>query len=237
MADEPSRFTETRAFATQAALIARNARRVEPPAAGRNVVVLVHGFLAAPPVFDPLRRRIAEDLGWASMAFGYASYGSFEATAERFSRAVEQHVPAASTLTLVGHSLGGLLARWYVEELGGAQRVERVVTVSTPHQGTRVARLAPFGLGASILPGSAVIERLAGRRPGPALHALAGADDGTVSQESALGCAADTKAVIEGVGHNAILYAPHAQDALIAAIAGGAVDLGDHRRSVGSLAS
>ncbi|MCA9536528.1 MAG: hypothetical protein KC593_22755, partial [Myxococcales bacterium] len=65
----------------------------------------------------------------------------------------------------------------------------------------------------------------------------AGADDGTVSQESALGCAADTKAVIEGVGHNAILYAPHAQDALIAAIAGGAVDLGDHRRSVGSLAS
>ena len=220
MAEALPRYTEARAFATQAALIARHVWRPEPACVGSHVVVLVHGFLAAPAVFDPLRHRITEELGWATRAFGYASFADFEATAQRFAEALESQVPAASELTLVGHSLGGLLARWYVEELGGAERVRRVVTISTPHHGTRAARLAPFGMGASILPGSDVITRLAQRREGPSLHALVGANDTTVSAASALGCDADSKLVIADVGHNGILYAAHAQDCILSTIAG-----------------
>lgn len=220
MAEDPPRFTEGRAFAHQAALIARHGRRSEPPLAGGRAVVLIHGFMAAPPVFDPLRRRLASELGWASMAFGYPSYGSFEATAQRLGEALDRHVPASTELILVGHSLGGLLARWYVHELGGAERVCRVVTISTPHLGTPVARLAPFGLGAAIRPGSAVVARLEGARGGPVLHAFAGAEDGTVPPESALGCHADFRHVIEAVGHNGILYAPHAQERILDAVAG-----------------
>ncbi len=220
MADRPPRFTEGRAFAQQASLIARHGRRSEPPLAGSRVVVMVHGFLAASPVFDPLRTRLANELGWASMAFGYPSYGTFEATAERFAEALEQEVGPSAEIILLGHSLGGVLARWYVHELGGHARVSRVVTVSTPHLGTQVARIAPFGLGAAIRPGSAVLARLADAQGGPWLCALAGADDTTVPPESALGCNAHEKHVIPDVGHNAILYAPHAQARILDAVAG-----------------
>lgn len=198
---------------------------------------MIHGFMAAAPVFDPLRTRLADELGWASMAFGYPSYGTFEATAQRFAEALDRHVPPSTELILVGHSLGGVLARWYVHELGGAERVSRVITISTPHLGTPVARIAPFGLGAAIRPGSAVLERLASVEGGPFLHAFAGAADTTVPPESALGCRADRKHVIEGVGHNAILYAPHAQDQILDAVAGvapGARARANRPRSVAS---
>ena len=220
MAEDPPRFTEGRAFAQQAALIARHGRRSEPPLAGGRAVVMIHGFMAAAPVFDPLRRRLASELGWASMAFGYPSYGSFEATAQRLADALDRHVPASTELILVGHSLGGMLARWYVHELGGAERVSRLITISTPHLGTPVARIAPFGLGAAIRPSSPALTRLASAKGGPFLYAFAGAEDTTVPPPSALGCHADEKHIIEGVGHNAILYAPHAQARILDAVAG-----------------
>jgi pimeloyl-ACP methyl ester carboxylesterase len=62
---------------------------------------------------------------------------------------------------LVGHSLGGVLARWYVQELGGVAHVDTVVTVATPHEGTAMA-WAPLGRAIRDLrPGSPVLRRLA----------------------------------------------------------------------------
>ncbi|GFN06489.1 hypothetical protein Smic_50450 [Streptomyces microflavus] len=67
---------------------------------------------------------------------------------------------------IVGHSLGGLIARYYVQRLGGDRRVRTLVTLGTPHGGTAVAP------GAGIHPivrqmrgGSALIEEL--RLPAP----------------------------------------------------------------------
>ncbi|GGM40495.1 hypothetical protein GCM10007977_047400 [Dactylosporangium sucinum] len=39
-------------------------------------------------------------------------------------------------LVLVAHSMGGLVARWYAERLGGAEFVRAVVTIGTPHRGS-----------------------------------------------------------------------------------------------------
>lgn len=52
---------------------------------------------------------------------------------------------AAPRITLVGHSMGGLVARAWLRAHGGA-RVARVVTLGTPHAGTA---LAAFGVGAN----------------------------------------------------------------------------------------
>jgi pimeloyl-ACP methyl ester carboxylesterase len=63
---------------------------------------------------------------------------------------------------LVGHSLGGVVSRWFVQELGGAEVVDTVVTVASPHHGTLAAlTAAPFGRTAKqLLPGSEVVTRL-----------------------------------------------------------------------------
>ena len=42
-------------------------------------------------------------------------------------------------IDLVGHSEGGLIGRYYVQKLYGAPRVRHLVTLGTPHRGTRWA--------------------------------------------------------------------------------------------------
>ncbi len=36
---------------------------------------------------------------------------------------------------VIGHSLGGLITRYYVQRMGGHARVHTVVTLGTPHSG------------------------------------------------------------------------------------------------------
>lgn len=45
----------------------------------------------------------------------------------------------SSRVHLVGHSLGGLVCRYYVEKMGGCTKTHTVVTIGTPHSGTRLA--------------------------------------------------------------------------------------------------
>jgi triacylglycerol lipase len=47
--------------------------------------------------------------------------------------------PPGQTIDLVGFSMGGLVARYYLQRLNGAERVERLITISSPHQGTWAA--------------------------------------------------------------------------------------------------
>ena len=60
---------------------------------------------------------------------------------------------------IVGHSLGGIVAR-YAVQLGGLEGVDVCITVGSPHRGTPMAR---FGLGTTarqLRPGSDLLRRL-----------------------------------------------------------------------------
>ena len=67
---------------------------------------------------------------------------------------------------VVGHSLGGLVARYYVQRLGGDARVHTLVTLGTPHSGTVPAYFLPLRLGRQLRPGSDLMTELAGPAPG-----------------------------------------------------------------------
>lgn len=60
---------------------------------------------------------------------------------------------------LVGHSLGGLIAR-YAVCLGGLEETGVCITVASPHQGVRLAALDPGTAARDIRPGSPVMRRL-----------------------------------------------------------------------------
>ena len=63
-------------------------------------------------------------------------------------------------INLVGHSMGGLIARYYIERLDGASKVNVCVTIGSPHHGSLLSRL---GLGTNaqqMRPGSELLADL-----------------------------------------------------------------------------
>jgi triacylglycerol lipase len=66
--------------------------------------------------------------------------GSAEALADRVDEVLDES--GASSVDLVGYSAGGVVARYYVAELGGDEMTRRVVTIASPHHGTDLAALA-----------------------------------------------------------------------------------------------
>ena len=210
---------EAAAFARQGQLMVLGPRR--PPVVrdeADRVVVFVHGYGAAGAVFEPLRVEVERRLGVPTVDFTYRSISSF-GTITRDLAGLLDRLAAGRRLDLVGHSLGGLLSRWYVQEMDGARHVDRIVTLATPHAGTASARIAPGPLGGVLLPGSAVVRRLqAGRaRAGEVSHvALVAGADMMVSPPS-------SAAAIEGaevrwfaeLGHNGMLYDRSVHEAVI----------------------
>ncbi len=53
-----------------------------------------------------------------------------------------KHVPRGRKFDLVGFSMGGLVSRYYVQRLGGSEKIEHLVTIAAPHRGTVLAQLA-----------------------------------------------------------------------------------------------
>jgi triacylglycerol lipase len=92
------------------------------------------------------------------------------ALADRLAHRVEsvRKLTGAPRVHVVGHSLGGIILRWYVQEAGGVDTVDTAVTVASPHEGTVLAHLAPGRTMHEIRPGSWLLRRLAdGARPSP----------------------------------------------------------------------
>lgn len=136
-------------------------------------VLLLQGFLASRRSLQALERRLARD-GFRVFSFELGGLaGRFNTRRiDELARVVRDEVeriyarhPGMPTLTVIGHSKGGLVAAWWVKRLDGHERVRTVITLGTPHRGTPIAWAGiPFGwLAPSVVqmrPGSAFLHRL-----------------------------------------------------------------------------
>ncbi|HYH72208.1 MAG TPA: alpha/beta fold hydrolase, partial [Nocardioides sp.] len=61
---------------------------------------------------------------------------------------------------IIGHSLGGLIARYYVTRLAGDARVHTLITLGTPHEGSYAAYAVPTTLMRQMRPGSHLMREL-----------------------------------------------------------------------------
>jgi pimeloyl-ACP methyl ester carboxylesterase len=67
----------------------------------------------------------------------------------------------AEKVNLIGHSLGGIITRYYLQQLGGWKHVHRAVYLGTPHHGVYVAALGVITKAArQLLPNSKLITSL-----------------------------------------------------------------------------
>lgn len=150
--------------------------RTGPPAT-RPPVLLLHGFTDNRSVFVLLRRALGADGLRHVEAYNYSPFTrDLRVTARHLARRVEELCTRTGhqQVDLVGHSLGGLVGRYYVQRLGGDARVRTLVTLGTPHSGTLVA---PFmdahPLVRQMRPDSEVLAELAAPAPGCATRCVA----------------------------------------------------------------
>ncbi|MBV1946507.1 triacylglycerol lipase [Streptomyces sp. BV129] len=133
-------------------------------------VVLLHGFIDNRSVFVLLRRSLAQHGRQRVESLNYSPLTcDIRTAAELLGRHVEEicERTGSAQVDIVGHSLGGLIARYYAQCLGGDARVRTVVTLGTPHSGTRAVPLAnAHPIVRQMRPDSPVIEELAGPAPG-----------------------------------------------------------------------
>lgn len=141
----------------------------DDPLAARTPVLLVHGLVDNRSVFSvmqrSLRRRGFTDVcTWnyspllTDIARGAADLGA------HVERICEQ--TGHDRVHVVGHSLGGLIARHFVQRQGGDRRVDSLVTLGTPHQGSLLAHVVPTPLIRQLRPGSPLLRELAEPAPG-----------------------------------------------------------------------
>ncbi|WTE15579.1 alpha/beta fold hydrolase [Streptomyces uncialis] len=132
-------------------------------------VVLLHGFVDNRSVFVLLRRVLGRH-GRRVEALNHSPLTcDIRTAAEVLGRYVEELCERSGQprVDLVGHSLGGLIGRYYVQRLGGDARIRTLVTLGTPHSGTRAVPLMDVHpVVRQMRPESDVIAELALPAPG-----------------------------------------------------------------------
>ena len=125
-------------------------------------VVMAHGFLDTGRLFRSLSRRLESEghvchaptlrprdgrLGIPDLARKLASF-------------LRERCDPAAPLALVGFSMGALVARYYLQSLGGAGTTRAFFSIAAPFQGTLNAYLYPGDGTRQMRPGSAFLRSL-----------------------------------------------------------------------------
>jgi pimeloyl-ACP methyl ester carboxylesterase len=199
------------------------------PLAARIPVLLVHGFVDNRSIFAVMRHGLRRR-GFASVcSWNYSPLLTDVAHgADDLGRHIERicEQTGHDRIHVVGHSLGGLIARYHVQKQGGDRRVESLVTLGTPHQGSLWAHVLPTPLVRQLRPGSPLLHELGEPAPGcrTPLTAIYSDLDQVVVPTSSGRCEhpdlAARNVLVHGVGHMSLPIHRSVVDEVAATLAG-----------------
>lgn len=108
-------------------------------------IVLVHGFISTGKIFFYIKKKL-EAQGHKCFTPTLkpidAKYG-IEDLAIKLKHYIENNLEADSNFVLVGFSMGAIICRYYLQDLSGIDRVNKLITISAPHHGSYLSYLYP----------------------------------------------------------------------------------------------
>jgi len=181
-------------------------------------LLLVHGYSCSRGVWWLLRRRLESAghiVATVSLAPPYTNIGKLVPELGQRIEAVCK-ATGADRVILVAHSMGGLVCRSYLAR-HGSDRVERLITISSPHSGSELARIGIGKNAREMEPGSRWLKDLGqSGLPVPAVAIRTPHDNFVMPQDNQrLPGASDVE--LAGIGHLAVLFARRTASELIAA--------------------
>ena len=147
----------------------------------RPPVLLVHGFMGTRGALFLLESRLrADGFHVFSINLGTLNIQDIRKSAFQIHLAVEKIMAATGgrvrKIDIIGHSMGGLIALYYLKYMGGDEHVRKLVTLGTPYKGTWISLLGVTLLGSlspstwQMLPGSYFLRMLEAVPPPPSVE-------------------------------------------------------------------
>ena len=127
-----------------------------------NPVLLIHGIFDTIRIFDKMSRYLKK-LGWEVYSLNLVpNYGilGLDKLAEQVADYVNKTFPPNQPLDLIGFSMGGIVSRYYIQRLGGIDKVENFITISAPHNGTLTGYALNLAAPIQMRPKSNFLENL-----------------------------------------------------------------------------
>jgi len=191
---------------------------------GPRPVILIHGYAMNRANFLPLAARLARAGLGPIVGFEYWSLGKTASAARRLAAFVDEirAQTGSAEVDLVGHSMGGVVGRYYVSLGGGDGIVRNLITIGSPLRGTEVA---PVGLGRpakELAGGSSLMQRLAAA-PAPSwtrITAIWSRADAMVPGAWEARIDGVERILHDGLGHLAMLASREVADEVIARLRG-----------------
>ncbi|WP_459612663.1 esterase/lipase family protein [Corynebacterium urogenitale] len=118
--------------------------QARPPIHRPYPVVLIHGTISSKNVWQNLVLRLrADDFVVFCPDYGVHGTQDIPTSANDVGAYIEQVLAAtgAPQVDIVGHSQGGLLARYWINELDGEDYVHHLISLGSPHHGTSLLGL------------------------------------------------------------------------------------------------
>lgn len=176
-------------------------------------VLLIHGIYCNRAVWRWMQRRLATLGVPNAIAINLEPpFAGIDDCAEQLSRHIERVCLAsnAQRVVLVGHSMGGLVARAYAQS-GGGSRVAKIITLGSPHHGSALAHLAVGAAGRQLRPGNSWLLAFNAQGCAPAsvpIVSLYTRHDSFVVPAESAHLASATNVALAGIGHLSLLFSP-----------------------------
>ncbi len=187
----------------------------KPRRAQNPLVLLVHGYKCNSGLWWWMIARLRA-AGFAVEAVDLEpALSSIDVFAEQLHRQIEAYLQetGGTKLRLVTHSMGGLVARAYLQRYGSA-RVDKLLTLACGHHGTRIALLGRGKNARQMEPGSAWLAAL--REPAPVTTVTVwAAQDNFIAPQTSSRLSGAREIILAGMGHLTFMFSPRVLAVLI----------------------
>lgn len=191
---------------------------------GVTPILLLHGLFVNRACWfwfqSGLRQHGFENI----ITINLSALHSEEVLTELLAKRIDElrHRLGVNKVHLVGHSMGGIIARNYIQRRGGQDKVDQLVCLGTPHHGSKLTPFSFMPLGKLLMPGSDFLNRLNAEPPpaGVQVTNIYSCKDNMVLPNSSAQIDWGTAIPLDNIGHTSLIFRAAAIDATATALKG-----------------
>ncbi|MFO7576956.1 MAG: alpha/beta fold hydrolase [Pelovirga sp.] len=189
---------------------------------GVTPILLLHGLFVNRACWIWFKSRLKRQGFENIVTLNLSGLHSEEVLTELLAKRIDElrHRLGVNKVHLVGHSMGGIIARNYIQRRGGRDKVDRLVCLGTPHHGSKLTPFSFMPLGKLLMPGSDFLNRLNAEPPpaGVQFTNIYTRKDNMVLPNSSTRLTWGKEVSLDLMGHTSLIYRAAAINATAAAL-------------------